>query len=83
MDIQKETDAPEMCQSDTILVSRTYFKNMQKYMEDLLPNLHMVGVNTMKSFIRIYDWLDAEKISSSMDKYGFTCSLDTGSNHQL
>lgn len=68
-------------QLGTIEVSKKYFSNMQKRMNQLLPKLHLKNVSVLREFLNIYDWLDAEKIEKESAKY--IIDEDESSTHQL
>lgn len=56
-------------QPGTIEVSKKYFSNMQRMMNQLLSKLHIEDVSALREFLQIYDWLDAEKIEKESAKY--------------
>lgn len=62
---KKNTDkAPvTQCQySSKVELSETYFKNMQKWIDELVPSLNISDIETMRELLNIYDWLDFQKI---------------------
>lgn len=67
-------------QPETIVVSKKYFSNMQKMMNRLLPKLHIENVSVLREFLRVYDWMDAEKVEKESSKY--IIDEDGSSTHQ-
>lgn len=52
-----------------IVVTDTYFRNMQKRLADLIPDLHITDIGTMKKLTAFYDWLHPDNVREAADEH--------------
>lgn len=69
MSESKNPASEEQKQERLIVVTDKYFRNMQKRLADLIPNLHITDIGTMKKFTTFYDWLDPNKVRIEAKKF--------------
>ena len=55
-------------ESDIVIVSKTYFFEMEKALESLLNEVDVKNFSTLEKFLYLRDWLSANKVNKEMRK---------------
>ena len=55
-------------ENDIVIVSKTYFEEMEKALENLLNEVDVKNFSTLEKFLYLRDWMDAAKVDREMRK---------------